>query len=344
MARSMNQQTTYRPRLHFWIGVLCLWPAVFVPAAYAEVNADDPVVADVVRMLEAGLEPRVIRSWLDHGRSQPARLSANDMIALAAANAPAELVEDLLQRSTGTHGAAEATAGKPPATNATMNEVPPRTAIQSGADDCCLVEFSVEYRAPEQDAAEENDAPRGDLYLYVDGRFLGRVAPRAEIAATGPLTFEHRIAPGSHTIRLARELHLRSKNRNAGGARDHLTIVSPSSIQFEVQPDARWSMDIRWAQGVFSTKLPLRWRWSRDGKPVAGEEHAGAYQEDWPFLCDDVEISQNSGAISEWRATDRSRDCVTWASLWPQGIDTSREQILAEFEAAGFRPGTVTLE
>ncbi len=333
----MNLQTAYRRRLHLWIGALFLLPA-FISVAYAEVKADDPVVADVVRMLDAGLEPRVIRSWLDHGRNQPSTLSANDMIALAAANAPAELIEDLLQRSTRAGGPAVAPEGAPPDAGTKKTDDPAPTGVEPGADDCCLVEFLVEYRAPEQDAAEQGDAPRSDLYLYIDGRFLGRFAPREEIAGRGPQTFKHRIEPGRHTIRLTRELHLPSKNRNAGDARDHFTTVSPSSIEFELQPGAQWTMDIRWAQGVFSRKQPLRWRWSKNGLPVAGEEQAGAYQEDWPYLCDDVEISRDSGAIAEWRANDRSENCITWASLWPQGVDTGRAQILSAFETADFRP------
>ena len=103
-------------------------------------------------------------------------------------------------------------------------------------------------------------------------------------------------------------------------------------------------MDIRWSQGVFSREKPLRWRWSRNGLQVAGEKGVGAFQDDWPFLCDDVEISQASGAIADWRATDRSRGCVTWTSLWPQGADISRADILAEFETAEFRPGIGSLD
>ncbi len=91
-------------------------------------------------------------------------------------------------------------------------------------------------------------------------------------------------------------------------------------------------MDIRWIQGVFSRKRPLTWRWMKDGTEVAGERHGGAGPDDWPFLCDDVDISRRSGAIAEWRANDRRRECVTWASLWPHGAETSRAEILAEFD------------
>lgn len=336
MTRLLRRQSSNSRRWRLANAALCLWLSCTL-VAVAETTADDPVVADVVRMLDAGLEPRLIRDWLDSGSKHPAPLSANDMIALAAANAPAELVEDLLQRATRSGDGSGTPTAAPPASDAPSSHLPSQTDGETDTGNCCLVDFSVEYRAPEQDAVEEADAPRGDLYLYMDGRFVGRYPPRGDIAGGGPQTFSLRVAPGSHTMRLTRELHLPSRNRTAGGARDHLTTVSPSSIRFEVQSGARWNMHIRWAQGVFSTKRPLHWRWSKNGVAVAGEEHAGAFQEDWSFLCDDVEISRDSGAIAEWRATDRSRDCVTWESLWPPGIETSRTQILAEFEEQGFR-------
>ncbi len=335
----MRRQTAINPGFRVAVASLCLSLALS-PVTSAEVTADDPVVADIVRMLDAGLEPRLIRDWLDSDSKHPGPLSANDMIALAAANAPAELIEDLLQQSTRSGDAVAKTPAVPSDSDAAASILPSQGVGESNTGDCCLVDFSVEYRAPELDPEEGTDAPRGDLYLYIDGRFVGRFEPRGEIAGGGPQTFKRRVAPGRHTIRLTRELHLRSKNRKAGGARDHFTTVSPSSIRFEVQPGARWTMDIRWAQGVFSTKRPLHWRWSKDGQPVAGEEHAGVYQEDWSFLCEDVEISRDSGAIAEWRAADRSRDCVTWASLWPRGGAGSRAEILAEFERTGLWPGT----
>ncbi len=313
-------------------------------AAFAEATPDDPVVADVVRMLGAGLEPRLILGWLESGNKRPGALSASDMIALAEADAPAELIDELLARAARHALSDDGPPAAQPVPEQAQRDPPVATGATAMAGNCCFVDFSVEYRAPEQGAPEEIDAPRADLYLYLDGHFLGRFAPRGDIGGRGPQVFRQRIAAGIHTIRLTQELHLPSSNRKAGGAHDHLTTVSPSTIEFELEPGAQWSMDIRWSQGVFSQQRPLRWRWSRNGQPVAGEERTGAFREDWPFLCDDVEISRSSGAISAWRADDRSRNCVTWASLWPQGSATRRGQILKEFEATGFRPGIEPLQ
>lgn len=330
-------------RLSLLALVLALWLSPG-PPTFAAVTPDDPVVADVVRMLDAGVAPPQILGWLESGNKRPGILSASDMIALAAAEAPAELIDDLLARAARPAEVEDPPPATQPAKEMQQHARREPASINARDGDCCLVDFSVEYRAPEQDAVGLTDTPRADLYLYLDGRFLGRFAPRSEIGGKGPNLHKYRIAPGRHTIRLTRELHLPSKNRKADGARDHLTTVSPSSIDFELLPGAQWTMDIRWTQGVFSRQRPLRWRWSRNGEPVAGEEHVGAVLDDWRFLCEDVEISRDSGAIAAWRANDRSRDCVTWASLWPRGAEFNRAQILSEFESAGFRPGIDALD
>ncbi len=321
----------------------------------AEVTADDAIVADVVRMLEAGVEPSLVRSWLESGDKRPGILSANDMIALAAADAPDELIEYLLESARqpvtpsgpapATPPAAPAAAPVPPARQAAPASNAPQVQASygTGDTDCCLVDFSVEYRASGQQYETQTDVSGGDLFLYIDGEFAGRFESQGNIAGGKARAFKRRLPPGRHVIRLTRERHAPSKNRSAGDARDHQTIVSPSAISFDVQPGARWNMDIRWVQGVFSLNKPLSWRWSRNGEKVAGAEKVGADQDDWPFLCDDVELSRASGAISDWRADDRSSNCVTWASLWPDGVATDRAGILAGYRKDDFKPDVSTL-
>jgi hypothetical protein len=270
------------------------------------------------------------------------------MIALATAKAPDDLIGHLLESGMrpapaqapfptappGPTTSRETLAAAPPAAHAPQTRVAPQT----DRTECCLVEFSVEYRAPDAGVDDDPDVPRGELYLYIDGQFAGRFQSRGDLASRGPQTFKRQLGPGEHRIRLTRELHLPSKNRDAAGTRDHNTAVSPSIIEFSVQAGARWNMDIRWMQRAFSMKKPLSWRWSRNGARVSGAENVGAPQDDWPFLCDDVEISRASGAISDWRAKDRSRNCVTWASLWPRDVDTRRAELLQEMQRVEFRP------
>lgn len=331
---------------------LSLTPA-FVGAQPAATQATDPVVVDAVRMLEVGIDPELILSWLQSSGKRPGPLSADDVIALSEAKAPKELIQALLDLAAPTARAPAAPvapgAGAAAPATAVAPQAPPAAAVTAPAAaraqdaDCCLVDFSVEYRVSEDTVGDGFEGLEHDLFLYVDGYFLARFASQGNIAAQGPIPFKARVAPGLHTIRLTRESHTQPNRKKRPNEWDHLTTVSPVAIEFEVAPGADWNMDIRWLQGEFSLKRPLNWRWSRDGVEVAGEQHAGAFREDWPYLCDDVEVSRDSGAISGWRARDRRKGCVDWSSLWPPPVRTTRVEVLAVLRQSDFQPSVTTV-
>lgn len=310
-----------------------------MPLASAEVTPDDPVVADVVRMLDAGIESDLVVSWLKTGDRRPAALSADALIALTEARASRELIEFLLAMTraapisgSAADSGARATTATPEATlRPTPDATPPQIpAAVSHNDDCCLVEFSIRYQAAEDKEGEEVEQASRDLFLYADGQLLTRIESQGNIASGGPVRFKAQMAPGAHTLRFTRQLHTRSKGAGKPASWDHETTVSPSIIRFDVEPGAIWQLDFSWVQSELSTTRPLRWRWSRNGVEVAGEERAGEFREQWPFLCEDVEISRDSGAISAWRARDRLKACVRWTSLWPGGVENTRAQVLEE--------------
>jgi len=326
---------------------LSLAPA-FVGAQPAATQATDPVVVDAVRMLEVGIDPELILSWLQSSGKRPGPLSADDVIALSEAKAPKELIQALLDLAAPA-ARAPAVPVAPVAPSADATAPPPAPApvprASPGAADpeCCLVDFSVEYRVSEDPVGDGFEGPEHDLFLYLDGYFLARLESQGNIAAKGPVPFKTRVSPGMHTLRLTRELHTQPDPRKHPDEWDHRTTVSPSVIEFAVEPGADWNLDIRWLQGEFTLKRPLHWRWSRDGVEVAGEKHAGAFREDWPFLCDDVEVSRDSGAISGWRARDRRKGCVDWSSLWPPPVSTTRGQVLAYLRNYDFQPPVSTV-
>jgi len=322
---------------------LSLTPA-FVSAQTATTQATDPVVADVVRMIEVGIDPELILNWLQSSGKRPGPLSADDVIALAEVKAPKQLIQALLDLATPVAQApvdpvapaAGTVAPLPPPASAATAPAPTSPVVRDS--DCCLVDFSVEYRVTEDRVGAEFEGPGHDLFVYLDGKFLARFETQGNIAAQGPIPFKARVAPGDHTIRLTRELHSRPAPKKRPGEWDHQTTVSPAAIDFRVEPGADWNMDIRWVQGEFSLKKPLHWRWSRNGVEVAGKKHAGAFREDWPYLCEDVEVSRDAGAISGWRARDRKKNCVTWASLWPAADKTARVDVLDELRQVDFQP------
>ena len=312
-----------------------------MPLASAEVTPDDPVVADAVRMLDAGIESDLIISWLQSGDSRPARLSADDLIALSDGKASRELIEFLLAMAPAPVApmtSSEAHSDMPAAVVSPGVTQPSTRIAVSDNDDCCLVEFSIRYQAAEdKDGGEVEQAGR-DLFLYADGQLLTRIESQGNIASGGPVRFKTQMAPGDHTLRFTRQLHRRSKGAGKSDSWEHETTVSPSIIRFELEPGALWQLNLSWVQSEFSTKGPLRWSWSSNGVEVAGEAGTGEFRERWPFLCEDVEISHAGGSISKWRARDRLKSCVSWTSLWPGGVDTTRAELLQGLRRFEFQP------
>ena len=317
-------------RLRLAVLALVLWLPQPPPAA-AEVTPDDPVVADVVRMLDAGIESDLVVSWLKTGNRRPAALSADALIALSQAKASRELIEFLLSMTPSTVPAAKARILTPEP----VAVEPESMAI---IKDCCLVDFSVEYRATEDREGEEFEQPGRDLYFYVDGQFLARFESQGNIANSGAVRFQSAIPPGEHTLRLTRQLHTRKRNKQGNDSWDHETTVSPSIIKFRVGPDARWQLELRWIQNEFTTGPPLSWRWLKNGAEVAGKKKIGEFRERWPFLCEDVAISGDSGAIAGWRARDRQKGCVDWRSMWPANVQTTRAMVLDELRLSDYAP------
>ncbi len=308
-----------------------------MPLATADVTVDDPLVDDVVRMLDAGIDSDLVVTWLKTGDRRPAAaLSADALIALSQARASRELMEYLLSVTPSSGPSAKVPSAKVPAStpDPVLTEPEP-VAVDR---DCCLVEFAVEYRAAEDREGEEFEQPGRDLYLYVDGAFLARLESQGTIANRGAVRFKSQIPPGDHSLRLTRQLHTRKRSDSSNDIWDHETTVSPSIIRFRVEPDAQWQLELRWIQHEFSTQGPLSWRWLRNGTKVAGEDKSGEFRERWPFLCEDAVISGDSGAIAGWRSRDRQKDCVDWPSLWPSDVQSTREMVLDKLRLSNFAP------
>lgn len=315
------------------------------PAAFAQgtpAGQVDPVVADVVKMLDAGVEPELVLRWLDSGGMRPAPLSADDIIALSQAKAPKEIIQALLDLSARPPAPqptprSEAAPATPPPDSATPAESRSATAA-TDAGDCCPVDVSIEFRAPLEIEGDNTIMPARDLFVYVDGEFLARVASSGNIASRGPVRLKTRLEPGTHYIRLTRELHMQVDDFGKKPAWSHTTTVSPVALEIAVEPGGFYNLDLRWVEGEFSLKHPFSFRWARDGVALASEKHFGEFSEDWPYLCEDVEASRQTGAISEWRTRERLDDCVHWAELWPAPVPMTRQQVLAQLQEYDFNP------
>jgi len=281
-------------------------------AAPAEPQPSHAVVSDVVRMLDSKVEVSVILQWLANVEDPPGGLTADDMILLTRAGAPEPVIRRILELGAGpTAGTAPRPAPAAPSPAAA-----PAPAAGSAPPSCCVVYFSILYR-PSFDSEAGDEV--GDLYVYLDGTFLGR----AGVGKRNAVDLGTSVGPGEHAVRLLIESHTRS---GRGQEVMHDSFVAPEVIRFTLAEPADWKLALEWSEGVLS-KGPLGWTLTRDGKEVAGESGLGTDRERWPPLCEDIEASVPSGRdASGWVERQLSR-CVRWADLWP-GVEPlpSREE------------------
>jgi hypothetical protein len=316
---------TYGPRNGKASAVLCLALLAGFAVATAAEESDDvgPVVLDVVRMLEAEVDSAVILRWLDQVDTPPDTISADEMILLKRAGAPQEVVERLLEMSE-RPPAPETTAPRPrPAPAAS-----PPAASEDVLEDCCEVDLSVLFRPyyPIDDLDEDEG---WDLYVYLDGSFLAR-AIRGRTATESVA----RIPPGEHTIRLLWEIHSR-RGRGESASWEHDARVAPEKIRLDLPSGEGWKLEISWNEGRFGgNKGPLSWSLTADGRPSVGESDLGNARDDWPVLCEEIEVNVPDGETMPGWARRAMKDCVTWASLW-EGLDAFPGRDQARDEAIG---------
>jgi hypothetical protein len=308
--------------------------------AAAPVRPVDPVVGEVVRMLEAGVEPEVIARWLGQAETRPGKLVADDLIALKQAGAPEDLVRRILDlvparvslpaAPRAPAEASSAAAGGPAATG--------REAPGSGVP----VTFSVEY-LPDTDP--ELGLDPWNLFLYLDGRPLawtggGRIITRW---TKDSLEFHQPLPPGRRVLRLVQERHeVRSRRQ---GTWWHETRVSPEAFLLDIEPGADWRVVVQVNernQGSRSHAGPISFTLLRDGEPVRQVERTGARTDEWPSLCEDVEASLSEKKRHS-RAGQRALEgCIRWAALWPEaGEVPTRAEVRGELEGYGYRPPKV---
>jgi len=278
--------------MHRLRNVPALWvPGVLLLAGLTTILAAeqpddiDPVVQDVVRMLEAEVDTAVILQWLAQVETPPETISADDLILLKRAGAPQEVVERLLEMSEG---------APTPELTAPTSTPPPSVRVTPPAMDADAIEECCE----------------------VDGSLLARaVRDRAATTLSAP------ISPGEHTIRLLWEVHAR-QGRGESASWEHDARVAPETIRFDLPPAEDWKLEVIWNEGRFgSRKQPLSWNLAADGRPPTGESGLGTPRDRWPVLCDEIEASIPEGKDTPGWARRAMKGCLSWASLW-EGLDT----------------------
>jgi hypothetical protein len=306
--------------------LLCLLAAFHaaVPPAGAddEAAALDPVVADVVRMLDEQVAPDVIEAWIERQEVRPGALSPDDLLALNAAGAPESLVLLLLERSE----AAE---------DGTAAEIPGRPASTA------RVGFRMTYR-PTTTLTHLPDEPPWGLYAYLDGQPVAFADGGTSIFGTAsrPLQFERELAPGKHTLHVLLERHtLLSKKNNRW---NHETRVFAEAAALEVHAGGDYDVEIEVNENTGF--------WSKDNGPVTivvkrGDAvvtelgSVGSHPDEWPALCEDVEASIPEGKRPRAASRRALERCVRWSDLWSTTAGApDRRSVRELMERYDYRP------
>ncbi len=314
-------------RIALLAAMLIVTAGVAVAQTSAQPKATDPVVRDVVDMLQAGIAPSEIMEWLEAGPHHPAQLSAADLAALTAAGAPDRLVARLnALAQTGTSELPTMPPGLPTTTAPQVGGPlpPPGPPAPTPTPTTGAVapedrdgELATPVELPLDLIVHFRPQARGalvgwDLIAYVDGQYAARVA-----AARPPLVPQGAevsvgLAPGHHVLRLLAERHVLGED---GTTWTNYARVCPVPVFLEITPGDAGTLEI-WVGGPEAAAVmpggDLRWELRRGETVLSEHGAAAAAPSGWPQLCEDAATraaSTTEGALPP--------GCLSWEALWP---------------------------
>jgi len=290
------------------------------------VAPSDPVLRDVVHLLEAKLgEPQILR-WLDQSKARPGLPTAADLVALKRAGASDELVAALLERADAAPSPSPSPVATPAAAAAptpvlehapaaptpAASIVPPPAPVASAALSAIApvvvpVDVSIRYiHVPDEGEPWQ-------LVVYIDGRpFVPLDAASSERAALA-YTEHLALAPGPHVLRWAQERH--RERRTERGL--HAARFDEEPLAFTLAPGAPATLEVEFRD---RNALFLRFGGPVDASVTQGgseiaSRHANSDPAKWPLLCEDLEVNLG-GRKPGFMDRQELRSCVRWADLW----------------------------
>lgn len=327
--------------------------------AGAEEAKRDPVVADVIRMLEAGVSPELVSAWLSRNTMKPKEVSADDVIELTRVKAPAPLVDLLMQLAAGvvpppaaplvapesaplvTEPAERSVATLPATPAPTMAPAPsPMGEVAPTARQDALVTFMIDYRPD----VEEYQEPHA-LFVYVDGRPLASTEGGSAVsfAFNDKMRFSVPMSAGRHIVAVTQERHKPiSKKR---GKWEHEARAFTRPIVVDLSPGSNAELEIRVDERVIPgvrERGPVSYTIAVNGEPLEAQEHLGPVTSRWPEICEEIETRFDEDDRRKSSFRDAMRGCVRWASLFPEVTEVpTREAVRAELQTYDFRPQPV---
>jgi hypothetical protein len=301
----------------------------------------DPIVAQVVEMLNAGVSDSLILQWLDTTDRRPADIGSHGLIALTEAEASEQLTSTLLElagQEREGESALEPRPGLTPSEADTGVSPPSPTSTHSGGDSGvdAIVRLSAKQVWVDEDEPDSPREPRWNVFLYLDGELVVWVRPDTK---GKPVEARTSMQPGRRELRVVLQ---RYEERRGGWLYESLSV--PSLVHFEVEPGdpVEIEVDMKRIWGL--------WRDRKEGGPMSyvvrqGNEiliergGTGGNPDRWEPVCEDVEANFPE-AQEVPRAFRRAMNrCVRWSDLWNgTGQSTSRPEILRALADYDFEP------
>ncbi len=346
-----NHPATSRPDRR-WLPAIAVL-ALLCTAATAGAEPESGLLEEVRSMLEAEMSEPIIVQWLDGSDAKPRRPSAAELIGLKEAGASDELLARLLELAEAPEAVTtEAKLAEPavpvapesrPATPAETSpvkaplavatpvvkpaEATPPAAVAAGD---VPVHFELSY-LPDFDEDEDE----WGLYVYLDGEPLTYV-PAGSMLGARPLRFRQYLAPGSHTLRVAQERHVkRGRDRWFHAAR-----MAGLELPLELQAGERADVELKFRQSQFAfgrSGGPLSYQLAQ-GRNVQVIEKQGGDPESWPLVCEEIEANAEDGKELKKSLRRQLDDCERWSELWDGREVPSRGEVREALALFRYRP------
>ena len=319
--------STRQPSRWFILIGLAGWLALAGYLAAAESSAAaalDPVVADVVEMLQAGVDEGAVIQWLESTDRHPGDVGSAGMIALSQAGASERLIDALL-----------VSIRKEPSAVATAESAEAAVSATGGRVEIVTTLTAKRVWAEESSPDEPRQQP-WDVFLYLDGELLAWTRPSL---AGDPVEVHRVIDAGRRELRVVLQRY-----EELGQRWEYESLVVPTLFSFEAGPGVPIVIDVEMVRlwGLWRQRDdggPLRYSIRQGDRILAEDDGSGGDPDRWQPICEDVKANFAGADKVPGRYRNPMSRCVDWATLWTgAGTGTSRAAILAQLAEFDFAP------
>jgi hypothetical protein len=325
-----------------WIGLsLLLAVAAAGTASRAQEPPLDPVVSQVVEMLNAGVSDSLIMQWMELTDRRPVDIGSQGVIALTEAGASEQLMTRLLELVNEQRQVGPSVAPLPTSESAAVGSAvssPPNVTSRDTSDVevGSVVRLSAKRVWVDEDEPDSPREERWSIYLYLDGELVAWARPDAK---GEPVEARRVIQTGRRELRVVLQ---RYEELRRGWSYESLSV--PTLIAFEVQPGDPIEIEVE------MKRIWGLWRERKDGGPLsyvvrqgsevlAENEGTGGNPDRWQPVCEDVEANFPDAESVPRAFRSSMKGCLRWADLWTgAGESTSRVELLQKLAEYDFQP------